>query len=330
MKNLRSKTGMSIIVFLLFAGVTVFGQKAEKEIKKDYDISEGFTLGIDNKYGSIEVVNWDKDELSVVVTIKVEATTQDKADKLLDGITVDISEEKSAVYFDTDFDLPKMKSKTNYEVIYTVSTPSYLNVMLEQIYGNIFIQEISGEALIEVKYGNIEAEKLVRAQKEEWNTIEVGYGNVSIAETGMLAVELKYGAIDVVNSDELSIESAYSKLALGDVNILSLESKYDKVVMEKMSGSASIESAYTQVNLGYISKDFSEISAEMTYGNLKGELDPNASFSINAEASYGSINVPDGDYHSSKENNRHTVEGEVGSSPDAVVDVSLRYGSLKF
>ncbi|MDA3822199.1 MAG: hypothetical protein PF450_06255 [Bacteroidales bacterium] len=330
MKNLRSKTGMSIIVLLLIAGVTVFGQKAEKELKKDYDISEGFTMGIDNKYGSIEVVNWDKDELSVVVTITVEATSQDKAEKLLDGITVDISEEESATYFDTKFDLPKLSGKNNFNVNYTVSTPSYLNVNLEQKYGNVFIQEISGEAIIDVSYGNVNATKLVRDQKGEWNAIEVGYGNISIEETGALTVELKYGAIDVVRSGELSIESAYSKLALGDVNSLSLESKYDKVVMEKMIGSVMIESAYTQVNLGSISKNFNEISAEMSYGNLKGELDPNASFTIDAEAAYGSISIPDGSYHSSKENNRHTVVGEVGSSPDALIEVSLRYGSMKF
>ena len=329
MKNLRFKTGMSLLLALMFAGASVFGQKAEKEISKEYKITKGYTLNIDNKYGAIEVVNWDKSELSVLVKIETEASSEEKAESLLKRVTIDISEEKSAVYFETDIDFKKMVNNNKVKVTYMVKTPAFLNVNLEQKYGYIFIQDISGEANLEIKYGNLDAKMLVREQQDAWNNVDIAYGDGTIEETGALSTEVKYGGLTISKSTELSIESAYSKLYLGEVNILDIESKYGKVNMEQLKGSISVESAYTNVSLGLISADFEMIEAEMSYGNLKGELAPGASFKINAETAYGSISIPDGNYHSDKHGPRHEINGSVGSSSDSEINVSIRYGDLR-
>ena len=86
MKKLQFKVMYAAIVLFTISAVNITAQKAEKEISKDYTISKGFELGIENKYGSIEVVNWDKNELSVVVLISTEAPTQDKAEEMLGKI----------------------------------------------------------------------------------------------------------------------------------------------------------------------------------------------------------------------------------------------------
>lgn len=328
MKNPRFNTALILTFALLIAGATVFGQKADKEISKEYKITSGYTLGIENKYGSIDVVNWDKDELTVVVKIETESISQSRAEDLLEKVDISIDEQKSAVYFETEIQSNSMNGKNNIKVSYTVNAPAYINVDLEQNYGNIFIQEISGKAMLELNYADLEAGSIYRTGEENWNELEVAYGSASIEKTGALSVELKYGALSIGSSNELSIESAYSKLTLGEVNSLEFESKYDKLNIEKLNAYLSIESAYTPVNIELITDSFTGLEAEMSYGNLKGKFEHETAFHIVAEASYGSINIPDGNYRSEKQNNRQKVEGDVGNNPKAEVNVSIRYGSL--
>lgn len=328
MKTQKFNTAGLLILALFLPILTVNGQKAQKEVAKEYQITKGYTLGIDNKYGSIELINWDRNELSVVVTIEAEATSVQRAESLLDKVTIDISEEKSAVYFETSFQQMQMNKENRLKITYAVKAPAYLNASLEQSYGNIFIQNLTGEAILEVKYGNIDANSLVREEQNAVNEITIAYGNGSIEEAGVMDVEIKYGNLSIAKSHDLEIESGYSKVSLGEVNHLNIDSKYDKLSLESLIGSAKISSAYTQVDLGYISESFTLIDAEMTYGNLKGELSSRAAFSIDAETAYGSISVPDGQYNTEKDGMRQSVNGTIGRKSDAEVMVSIRYGNL--
>lgn len=326
MKTIQFKSVLATIAMLL-AVTALSGQKAEKEIQKDFAFNNGFLLSIDNKYGSIEVLNWDKKSVSVHIKITAKSSTQQKAEELIEKVNIDITEEKNAAYFDTEFDLKGLNGKSDIKIEYLVNAPKELNVSLEQKYGNIYIQELTGEADVEVKYGNLEAGTLIQAKSDGWNSIEVAYGNGSIVNAGLISAKVKYGELSIEDSKSLSIESAYSKVYLGAVKALSIESKYDKVKIDELMGEVSIESAYTQVNLGNINADFKSIEAEMTYGNLKGSLSGNASFEITASTQYGEINIPAGDYKVSKDGNSRFLEGKMGSGAGKI-DVSLKYGNL--
>jgi hypothetical protein len=66
----------------------------------------------------------------------------------------------------------------------------------------------------------------------------------------------------------------------------------------------------------------------MKYGNFKGGIDAKTAFKIDAEASYGSIKIPEGDYQAIKEGIREEVHGNVGGQSQSQVDVSMKYGNF--
>lgn len=330
MKTQVSNKKMTLVLAILFAGMSAMlsGQTAEKAITESYSINKGFTLNVENTYGEINVVNWDKNELSVTVTIQTEAGNQDRADKLLDDVNIEIDEGSDYVSFETEIDKKNMNGKNKIKVIYDVKSPSYINVNLEQGYGNVYLQDISGTATLVIKYGNLTANSLVNDNGNKWNMLELKYGNATIEAASGLEAEVKYSGFSVSNVDVLSLESAYSKVNIGEIVDLDVESKYDKIAIDKLNGSLDIEAAYTQVKIGQVSNSFKRILAEMTYGNLKGGLADGTSFNIDAETSYGNINIPEGDYFFEKDGSRQFVEGKVGANSSALVEVSIKYGDL--
>ncbi len=314
-------------ILFLAATVAVNAQQAEKKIEKSYNINKGFTLGIDNAYGEINFVNWDRNEVSVAVTITVEAKSESKAEDLLKKINVDISESKSEVLFDTELENIVKMGKTEIKVVYDVKSPAYINANLEQSYGNIYVQEIAGLANIEVKYGGLTADAL-SFTGADWNVVELAYSDATIGFTNAMQAEVKYGRLEIDEAGKLIVESAYSELKYGSVKELEAESKYDKISIKSLVTSLDLESAYTHVMVGQIEAGFSEITAEMSYGNFKSKLAPGAAFEISADVAYGSIVLPEGNYVHEKDGARQEAEGTVGNNPKAVVSADIRYGNL--
>ncbi len=330
MKKLQSNLSVSLLVFVILTGSTgiVSGQKAVKEINKNYEITEGFSLVITNKYGEINVVNWEKDELSVEIVITAESSSQSKAEELLKDVEIELSENSSDVSFITKINSKGMKGKNKIQVVYNVKTPEYLNVDFAQSYGNIYIQHITGLTELELKYGNLTANSLAVSDQDVWNNLDLAYGKAAIEYANALKIKLRYSEINISGSDVLSIESTYSKLDLGNVIDLDIESKYDKLSADLLEGSMGVESEYTQISVDRIAPAFTGISAEMKYGNFKGSLDPKTAFLIDAEASYGSIKIPEGDYQSTKDGISEEVHGNVGGKSQSQVDVSIKYGNF--
>ncbi len=330
MKTLKYNTGTMLLTLLFVVGftMTMQAQHAEKVIAKDYTISEGFTLGIDNQYGEINLVNWDQDECSVVVTVRAEAGSQSAADDLLKNVDIDISESDSRVEFETDISSNAMSGRKKINVSYEVKVPAYINVSLEQSYGHIYIQEIAGVAELDVRYGSLTADALSLSDSREWNSLDLAYGEADIAFVSALLVDMKYSNATLSESQMLEINSAYSKVFMDQVGELKIDSKYDKYTAAYLEESLNISSAYTQLTVDMISKNFTEINARMKYGNFKGGLENNTAFKIDAEVSYGSINIPEGNYELIRENTSEEAHGIVGSNPVASVSVSLRYGNF--
>ncbi|MEX0986372.1 MAG: hypothetical protein WD052_02760 [Bacteroidales bacterium] len=331
MKNLTVKTGIVFILAIFMTGIALpaTGQRAEREVAKEYKIKQGFSLGIDNRYGEINFVNWDKNELSVVVRITSESVSQTKADDLVESVKIDISEMQEEVNFKTLIDNKKINGKNNVKVIYDVKAPAYLNVNLKQSYGNIYIQDITGLARLEVKYGNLTANSLIVKDAGKWNSLELAYGKASVEEVNALNAGIKYSEISVSKSVVLKLESSYSKLNFNQLNELEIESKYDKISVGTIEGSMKVSSAYTQVFVEQLSTGFKEIYADMVYGNFKGGVKDDISFKIDATVSYGSIKIPEGDYTLNKEGTKQEVHGTVGNAPNPLVHVNLKYGNLE-
>jgi len=330
MKSQIFKNSKYFLLMILFSGslLIVSGQPSEKKISKEYTVSEGFTLGIDNEYVEINIVNWDQDRVTVHITISVEARSESKAEELLKKIDVDISESKSKVYFDTEVEQINVGGNTKINIRYDVKAPAYINAMLEQSYGNVYIQELTGTADLEIRYGSLRATSLVNKEKGSWNSLDLKYGNATIENVSALSAEVKYSELSVSTSHVLETESAYSKLFFGRVSELSAECKYDKLNLDLLDGILEVDGAYTNVSVGTISNGFSQVFIDLAYGNFKAGLEKQAAFAIEADVSYGSISIPDGNYEMEKEATNEAVRGTIGGRSDAKIFADIKYGNL--
>ena len=349
------------LFYFLITGVSIVananGDEYSKSVTKDFDANSNTTLEVNNKYGAVEVENWDKPSIHIDVKITVEHKNRDEAEKLLQMINIEFSKEDDLVKAVTKIDDKFGTSNIwfgngnidgkKFSIDYKITLPKYLNVRLKNKYGNIMINEIGGLTEIDLKYGNINVNKLTRGDTKPLNTIIVGYGKASFEECNWLKFSLSYSKASIQKCKALILVSKYSKANIDKASSLVIDSEYDDYKVGTLSNfvvsgkysNYSIQSLtkkldaqvkYSGIQVQSIPSGFENITVKNSYGGIKLGIESNASYNLDAYVKYAGIKYPESSRLSKiNENNSITVKGDVGDgSPKATVIINSSYGGV--
>ena len=358
MKAIKFKTLLLLVVFGLAITTSVKAQddKVEKKYHKEYSVTANSKLYLENKYGNIDVRNWDKNQVVIDVVITVKHQNREKAEKLLSFLDVEFSQEgddiKAVTQIDSKFSKSDWSGFNNeskeLSIDYTVNMPTGMDIELKNKYGDTFINELSGHVNIYIKYGYLKVNKLLRGKTKPCNEINIGYCKAEVTEANWLKLNLSYSRIEFETSKALMIMSKYSKLYLNDTRSIVAESKYDTynigevdnfvftgaygtLKFDQVNKTLKLDMKYTGCSVKYIPSGFEKIQIENRYGGIKLGIDRNASYKIDGYAEYAKIRIPSGSKLSRiEENTKLSINGLVGTDPNtsSVVKINTKYGSV--
>jgi hypothetical protein len=175
-------------------------EEFSKNLHKDYDANENTLLIIQNKFGDVDINNWDKNKVSIDVIITVDHKNEEKAKELIDYIEVEFNQTGNTIEAITKIDekFSKWNSFTfndnqkEFSIDYKVNIPKNIKLDLLNKYGSVFINEVAGHTKISVKYGNLKINKLTRENIKPLNEIYLGYSNGTIEDCKWLNLNIKY------------------------------------------------------------------------------------------------------------------------------------------
>ncbi|MDX5444174.1 MAG: hypothetical protein LPJ89_10375 [Hymenobacteraceae bacterium] len=336
------------------------GEAAEdktKNVSHTFKVSAADKLVLENKYGRVHVNTWNKNEISINVSMKASGTTEAEAQKLLDRVGVQVQEDKGAktISLKTTFDnVSKYTTNNNkchdvkYEVNYTVNMPKNNPLELKNSFGDVYVGDFSGPTNLTVKYGNLKTEKL----QHKDNQIKVAFGGATIPFAKQADINCSYSKLRLDNSDNLDLKSSFSEVTLADVNTLNLTSKYDKLnfgTITNLTGSSGFSkftadrlSDKLDMTVSYcdnfevksIGKNFNAINLDSKFSTLNLHFDRNAAFNFDVNTRFSNLNVKEGLVNYNRTESTHTTndyKGRYGSaSPKGNVVIKAQYGNVKF
>ncbi|MGC9374643.1 MAG: hypothetical protein ACP5DQ_06335 [Bacteroidales bacterium] len=341
-----------LVVSAAFSAADEFSKNLHKEFSAD----QNTLLFIENKFGDVDINNWDKNQVIIDVTITVDHRNQDKAKELIEYIHVDISQEGNTIKAITTIDNKFSKwnftlrdTKKEFSIDYDIKIPKNIKLDLENKYGNVFINEICGHAIVDVKYGNLKINKIIRGNKKPFSEVLLGYSKGTIDECEWLNVTLKYSKLEIEQSKALIAVTKYSKLYVDQSSSIVCESKYDdykigvlsnfvgtagytELTFKEVSKLLDVENRYGGISVDFIPKGFEKIDIDNEYGGIKLGMDANASYQIKGYAKYADIDYPEtGRVSRIKESNSLSVEGIVGEDEKTKSEVYIqtKYGNVK-
>jgi hypothetical protein len=358
MKKLQfNQRVVAFAVLLCAATLSASAVEVKKDFHREMVPTDNTTLTVINKFGSVVTETWDQKNIVIDVTVKVEHSSAEKANKLLEMITVKFTETggnlTAETVFSNEFSSINWKGGSNtFSINYNVKMPAYVNLDVTNKYGNTVIDEVSGLANLTVKYGDLTVHKLTRGNVKPLNSLVVAYGKATVDELGWAEINARYcGQFSIERATALLVDSRYSKISIGEVSSLVADAKYDGYKVTA-SNNVIIMAGYTDISIGTVNK---KLEVETKYGNLSVEkipagfsgvnvkagycsvklgIDPAACYNLKANSSYGSVKIDDANFSPERRivgNTSTELEGKVGKcgSPTAEVTIEASYGSVR-
>jgi hypothetical protein len=222
----------------------------ERNISKTYPAS-GNSLSIENQFGDVKIILWDKNEIKVDIHIEASSTEKEWAERDFEKIDVKESHSGSAIKFVTTFNKDKEQQKKSYScnncsntmsIDYEIHMPASNKLSIDNMFGGITIPDFKGPLTLVNKYGSLTAGKM-----DNLDRLEVEFGSAKLKYLDNANVTFKYSSITIETlsgANTINMEfCGYSKINMGsDLTSLKLNDSYSTVHLRPAPG---LSASYT-------------------------------------------------------------------------------------
>jgi hypothetical protein len=242
------------------------GDNVEKKrtISKSYNVSPDDRLSIENSFGDVVVTTWDRNEIQIEIEIGVHASSEEKAQQMMNLINVKDNQDGHNISFKTD--IGHMSGKDNWKnedtrkfyIDYKVVMPSKNPLRIENSFGKTNVPNFDGSASLTSKFGELTTGKLPNA-----TLVHVEFGKAEIGRLNNADVILKFNG----NSQIAGI-SGNSKV---DVQFCS---NVDITVDDAVS-TLSLFQSYSTINLKVSDQLSAQLDVHTNFGSFKNKTEFN-------------------------------------------------------
>ena len=158
--------------------------------------------------------------------------------------------------------------------------PEYMDVVLNNKFGDIYMDDMSGQVDIELSNGVLKANRL-----EGNSAIKLSFANGMIKSLGSTTMKLSYSDLVLEEVSQLDLDSKSSKLNVDSVNVLKINSRRDKLYFQHVEyfygkgnftqvwiydflRESDVYMKYGELTIEHVVPDFSKISIESEYTDI--------------------------------------------------------------
>lgn len=297
------------MLLILSAAMAAQLPEYSTRVERSWAVSDGVTVDIYNKYGKVQVVNWDKDSVRVRIDLHIRAKDQARLQKLRQGVDFDftpgqhylvahtrLGDKGDDVFKDlVDIAGNYLQPSTSVTIDYLVSVPPTANLRIENKFGNVYLDDPSGSVNLNLSYGNLTCNRLT-ARSEIRVTggdadisyirdgqVYLSYGNLRIHEAGNLFTETRSAGVNIDRCASLKVDSRRDRLFVNDVEILAGQAYFTQSRIGTLHTEMNYTSRYGSLSVSQIRKSFGTLNlmAELTTVSLSFEKPMSFNFELN-------------------------------------------------
>jgi hypothetical protein len=334
------------LIFFIFSSLSAQNESETHVFMKTFHVRKETSLEVFNKYGAIHITPWNKDSAYIRAEVKAYAPNQSKLKKMIEGVTINFTETSYLIRAQTDFlqninmlfeSFKGITSKlisydSHVEINYYINIPEYLNLKIENKYGDVYMENSSGEFSVSLSNGSLKANSL-----GERSSVTLTFCDATINTMISGKIDASFSEITIGESKDLSINSISSRYDIKKAGVIRSESRRDKFFIENIEslhGNAyftdykvsnltkelNLTTKYGSVNADFIEKGFEEININSGYSDISLGFDHGSSYNLDIRHINAFLVLPDKNIKTevkalNEEKKEYIVFGTVGKNP---------------
>ena len=295
-----------ILVQLIFQSVSSQGNSETRNFIKTLPVGRETTLEVYNKYGIIQITRWKKDSAMIRSEIKAVASNSDKLGKMFDGISINMSESKYQIRAETKFsqnigmlfeNFKGMTSKlisydSKVEINYYISVPEYLNLKIENKYGDVYMEDITGDFSISLSNGSFKANSLGKnstlnltfcnatINSLQSGKIDASFSEISSDEFGDVTINSISSKYEIKKGGTITIDSRRDKFYFDDIKSIKGSSYFTDFTLKRLGREVSLSTRYGDMNIDLIENGFESVNLNTGYTDVSLGFEPGSSYNL--------------------------------------------------
>lgn len=329
MKRFLYNTGLLFTLLLPLASMADTDEDMTRVERKSFRVGENVSVELINKYGDIIIHTWDKDSVRAEVTITAHGKKDSGLRKMLDRVDIqmrqtgdyirleselDRSTGSISEFFNTIGDQSKaLLSKNKLEVNWVIYLPERSEVILENKFGDIFMEAVYGKSRIDLAHGNLRSDGFY-----SYCHLTLSYGEADIDYFKEAYVESKVYEVYLNKADYLTISGSSCEYVMKEVKTLKMDSRNDKIrvnTLYSLTGTSSFSNItikhlrqhvdanlkYGELSVDQVQKGFSKIAIKAQSTDINLQVDDQAGFVYDLRAQEDRLTLPRGLAEDSRE-----------------------------
>jgi len=294
---------LSTLFLFLTAGLLANeepGLEKKKTISKSYPVSSADKISIDNEFGEVKIITWNKAEVQADITMIGKGSTNERAQAMLDLISVEEGKNSEGVFFKTHMKSHKSNNehdgdKNGFEINYEIHMPAANPLKLKNSFGHTIVPDISGPSEITSKFGELETGNLSNSKK-----LEIEFGSATIAAVNNADISIKFSRAAINKmSGAIKVFVSYggAKLLLDNsVTSLTVKDEFSELLLDvskEISASYDVYTNFaeleneTEFKIKEQDEDHNGVKFDHQYNGTSGE----GKMPIKVKSNFGGVTI---------------------------------------
>lgn len=290
----------------------------EKYVRKAFSIEKGYKVELSNKYGTVQVLEWNKDSVAVELNQMLQAKNDEKLLKLRNSVdfefiqagnyiviksVIESSNGRVKGLISTAEDLLSSNNKIKIDV--KLYVPSTVKLKIDNKFGDIYLGNLDNEMDIELNHGDLKAGDVRGDLDLEINfgdaefdvlngaDIEVAFGGLKIEEVNKLKLESKNSDVKIEEVQDLHITAKHSDIVLKEVQLFTGVSSFSDFEVSEVHESISLNAKYGSFKVSQVTEGAKNVQVDTKYTKIDLTFSPSLGFMTTVKYRYATINYPE-------------------------------------
>ncbi|WP_438978150.1 hypothetical protein [Polaribacter sp.] len=353
------KSLYKIIVILFLVPVIANANDLKKRHEKSRTVNKGFTItkngkvNINNKYGDVKITTWNSNKVEIEVTITVKGDDLDNVEERFENIDILFESNANSVSARTTFEKEKKgwsfwkrNSRVSYKINYEIKMPDTNSLDVDNDYGSILLDDLSGVANINCDYGKISIGELSADDNSinldycststigfmKSGNVNIDYSKITIEESNNLKVNADYSTVKLDKTTSVNFNTDYGGITVGDAVNVSVNSDYTGMRFGTVRKILEIDTDYGAVSVKRLAKGFEMVDISGQYAGIRIDVDSDAVFEFELDLQYASFKADEDKmefYKKISKSTKRYYEGKFGrGNTNSKIKIRSQYGGV--
>ncbi|WP_343329991.1 hypothetical protein [Polaribacter staleyi] len=349
------KITLLFLLIPLLANASIDKKKHEKNkvVKKVFAVNADAKVALNNKYGNLNITTWDKNSVEIEVTITIQGDDLEDVEDTFSTINIAFNSSASLVEAKTIISNKKSswswfgKSKSiNYKINYVVKMPRSNSVDLNNDYGNIYLDNLEGRAVINCDYGKVAIGNLFARDNDinldyspsstihfiKSGNVNIDYSKLNIEASEQIKINSDYSSTKLEKAGSVHFNCDYGSISIEEADNINGNSDYVSMRFGTVKKNLTIETDYGSLTVKNLAKGFENVDINGEYAGIRINVDPDAVFDFIIDLEYAGFSRDDDKielFKSISKSTKKYYEGKFGKgNTNSKLKITSQYGGV--